>query len=321
MGGGVLVHPLAQRHCARTTLLRHACVSKLSAQPDRVAAKLGPDDEEDAHSGHCVTQPRDLPRWPAREGGSRPSRAHVRTREVDTQWFFSDHLVMPAFPRCGALLRDGQPCRRTVVPGSDFCAHHNKLLASVDAETMRQGRTPKRHSTLDPVLRVVTDPVIEREAIPAARTVAIADPANVRPSLAAAAAENVEQLKSSLLEAAGSAVRPVWLTVECTACGKRSRIEAPVPDVRARVAAIELLLREGLGRPATAEEVRPTRMPTTVDAVKAMSWDDMQALFAATYADEIAAVLRDGGGSLLREKLAVLSDDERRALRTALEAA
>ena len=47
----------------------------------------------------------------------------------------------------------------------------------------------------------------------------------------------------------------------------------------------------------------------------------MQALFAATYADEIAAVLRDGGIALVREKLAVLSDGERRALRTALEAA
>ena len=124
-----------------------------------------------------------------------------------------------------------------------------------------------------------------------------------------------------MLEAAGSAVKPVWLTVECAACGERSRIEAPVPDVRARVAAIELLLREGLGRPAAAEEVRSTRMPANVAAVKAMSWDDMQALFAATYADEIAAVLRNGGVALLREKLAVLSDGERRALRIAIDAA
>ena len=228
---------------------------------------------------------------------------------------------MPAFPRCGALLRDGQPCRRTVAPGSEFCVHHTKLLASVDAETLRHGRTPKHHSTLEPVLRVVTDPAVEPEATPAAGTVASADPASVRPSLAAAAAENVEQLKSSLLEAAGSAVKPVWLTVECSACGERSRIEAPVPDVRARVAAIELLLREGLGRPATAEEVRSTRMPTNVEAVKAMSWDDMQALFAAIYADEIAAVLRDGGIALVREKLTALSDGERRALRIALDAA
>jgi hypothetical protein len=52
-----------------------------------------------------------------------------------------------------------------------------------------------------------------------------------------------------------------------------------------------------------------------------MSWDDMQALFAATYADEIATVLRDGGVALLREKLAALTDGERHALRSALEAA
>ena len=82
-------------------------------------------------------------------------------------------------------------------------------------------------------MRVVTDPAGEPEAPPAAGTVASADPASVRPLLAAAAAENVEQLKSSLLEAAGSAVKPVWLTVECSARGERSRIEAPVPDVRA----------------------------------------------------------------------------------------
>jgi hypothetical protein len=227
---------------------------------------------------------------------------------------------MPAFPRCAALLRDGEPCKRTAAPGSKFCVHHTKLLASVDAQTMRHGRTPKRHSTLEPVLRVVPDLALGREATPAA-TVARADPASVRPSLAAAAAENVEQLTTSLLEAAGSAAKPVWLTFECSACGERSRIEAPVPDVRARVAAIELLLREGLGRPATAEEVRTPQMPANVQALKAMSWDDMQAVFAAIYADEIAAVLRDGGIALVREKLTALTDDARRALRIALDAA
>jgi hypothetical protein len=51
---------------------------------------------------------------------------------------------------------------------------------------------------------------------------ASADPATVRPLLAVAAAENVEALKASLLEAAGSAVKPVWLTVECT--GLRSAL-------------------------------------------------------------------------------------------------
>jgi hypothetical protein len=107
--------------------------------------------------------------------------------------------------------------------------------------------------------------------------------------------------------------------VECSGCGERSRIEAPVPDVRARVAAIELLLREGLGRPATAEEVRPQRMPSHVGAVEELSWEEMQALFAATYVDEIRAVQRDGGSALVRKKVAALSTSERRVLREALD--
>jgi hypothetical protein len=77
----------------------------------------------------------------------------------------------------------------------------------------------------------------------------------------------------------------------------------PIPDVRARVAAIELLLREGLGRPATAEEVPSPRLPASVAAVREMGWDEMQALFATTDVDEIAAAERSGGEAALRTKL------------------
>jgi hypothetical protein len=142
-------------------------------------------------------------------------------------------------------LRDGQACRSTVAAGSEFCVHRAKLLATVDAETMRRRRTAKKRALKETVLHVVPESALETGAAAEAATIAKADPATVRPLLAAAAAENVEQLKASLLEAAGKAVRPVWLTVECSGCGERSRVEAPVPDVRARVAAIELLLREG----------------------------------------------------------------------------
>jgi hypothetical protein len=224
---------------------------------------------------------------------------------------------MDAFPRCGALLRNGQPCGRTVEPGSKFCVHHTRLLETVDAEAMRQGRTPKKRALRESGLRVVPESPLEPAAT--AETVTNADPATVRPLLAAAAAENVEQLKASLLEAAGSAVKPVWLTVECSACGERSRVEAPVPDVRSRVSAIELLLREGLGRPATAEEVRSPRMPADVDVVRAMGWEEMQALFAATYTEEIAAAQQRGGKALMREKLAALTVGERSVLREALD--
>jgi hypothetical protein len=49
-----------------------------------------------------------------------------------------------------------------------------------------------------------------------------------------------------------------------------------------------------------------------------MPWDDMQALFAATYVDEIAAAQREGGPALVRRKLAALSDAERKSFRDAL---
>jgi hypothetical protein len=88
------------------------------------------------------------------------------------------------------------------------------------------------------------------------------DPATVRPRLAEAAAEGLEGIRKTLLDAATGAVRDHWITFECGECGSRKRVEVPVPDVRARVAAIELLLREGLGRPPQAEEVSVPQLPT-----------------------------------------------------------
>jgi hypothetical protein len=216
-------------------------------------------------------------------------------------------------------LRNGEACGRTVEPGSEFCVHHTKLRATVDAQTMRQGKTPKKRALKESGLRVISDSDSESLAIAEPPTATNADPATVRPSLAAAAAENVEQLKASLLEAAGSAVKPVWLTVDCSACGERSRVETPVPDVRARVAAIELLLREGLGRAPQAEESTQSRLPHSVEAVQKLSWDQMQQVFAATFVDELAALDRDGGDALVRRKVAALSEGERRVLRDALD--
>src|SRR4030095_13648048 len=63
------------------------------------------------------------------------------------------------------------------------------------------------------------------------------------------------------------AISDHWATFECADCGKRKRVEVPVPDVRARVAAIELLLREGLGRPPQAEEPSVPRLPPSAAAV------------------------------------------------------
>ena len=108
------------------------------------------------------------------------------------------------------------------------------------------------------------------------------DPAAVRPRLAEAAAESVEDIQRTLLDAATSASKPAWVEFECTDCGNRKRVEVPVPDVRARVAAIELLLREGLGRPAQAEEPPSLpQLPETKAEVEALGWDQLKALALA----------------------------------------
>jgi hypothetical protein len=144
------------------------------------------------------------------------------------------------------------------------------------------------------------------------------DPATIRPRLAEAAAEGLEGIRKTLLDAATGAVRDHWITFECGECGSRKRIEVPVPDVRARVAAIELLLREGLGRPAVAEEPSVLHVPETAEAVESMPWSEMKSLFASLFVDEIAAVRRDGGDAYLRSRVIALSSEDRQALRAVL---
>jgi hypothetical protein len=92
-----------------------------------------------------------------------------------------------------------------------------------------------------------------------------------------------------------------------------------VADVRSRVAAIELLLREGLGRPVQAEEPAVAQLPDSAEAVKAMSWTDLQTVSAVTFANEIEAV-SERGIDALRERVAALTEAERRLLREALAA-
>ena len=103
----------------------------------------------------------------------------------------------------------------------------------------------------------------------------------------------------------------MWVTTACSGCGKKQRVEVKIPDVRSRVAAIELLLREGLGRPPQAEEAASPRLPRTAEAVEKLGWDDMKMIFATQFASEIAAVTEDGGDALLRERVAALDEDQR----------
>ena len=52
-----------------------------------------------------------------------------------------------------------------------------------------------------------------------------------------------------------------------------------------------------------------------------MSWRDQQALAHALLVEEIAAVAHDGGKALMRNRIATLTNDERRLLQEALAAA
>jgi hypothetical protein len=164
----------------------------------------------------------------------------------------------------------------------------------------------------------MTEPLIaEIETTPVSAN-GHADPAQVRPRLAEAAAASLDDIQAALLDAALGATREMWVTTACSGCGKKQRVEVKIPDVRSRVAAIELLLREGLGRPPQAEEAASPRLPRTAEAVEKLSWADLQMIFATHFADEIAAVTEDGD-ALLRERVAALDREQRQLLREALE--
>jgi hypothetical protein len=165
----------------------------------------------------------------------------------------------------------------------------------------------------------VTEPLVAEVEATLASGNGHADPAQVRPRLAEAAAASLDDIQAALLDAALGATRDMWVTTACSNCGKKQRVEVKIPDVRSRVAAIELLLREGLGRPPQAEEAASPRLPRTAEAVEKLSWDDMQMIFATQFASEIAAVTEDGGEVLLRERVAALDEGQRQLLREALD--
>ena len=89
--------------------------------------------------------------------------------------------------------------------------------------------------------------------------------------------------------------------------------------MRVVVADDSVLLREGLGRPAQAEEPSVPQLPDSVEAIRAMPWRDLQAVFALQFADDIQAI-SEHGADALRERVAALSEEERRLLREALVA-
>ena len=71
------------------------------------------------------------------------------------------------------------------------------------------------------------------------------------------------------------------------------------------------LLREGLGRPAQAEEPSVRQLPDSVEAIRAMSWHDLQGVFALQFADDIATVATGEIESVIRERLSELGEGGR----------
>jgi hypothetical protein len=168
------------------------------------------------------------------------------------------------------------------------------------AEELKRGLPRRKQAKASWQPRIVTvEPAAEP---PSASDGVLADPSTVRPRLAEAVAGSLDEISRVLLEAATGATKKQWADFECE-CGRRKRVEVPIPDVRARVAAIELLLREGLGRAPQAEEPSTPHIPRTAEAVEALSWTEMQ---------DVAAVLKPDEEAQVRRQLAALDDKQRR---------
>jgi hypothetical protein len=219
----------------------------------------------------------------------------------------SEHL------RCAALLHGGKRCRSVAVAGSEFCPHHTSLVEEHGAEALKRGEhLPIRRK------RLVQEPVMAKSLeVTTGNGTATVDPASVRPRLAEAAAASLEDIRRVLLETATGANRNLWATINCKHCGRAGRYEITVPDNKVRLDAIQALLHESLGRPGQAEAPPAPALPRTAEQLHRLSWDEMTMIFATQFAGEIASVMNADDG-LLRQRLAMLSSDERRALREAL---
>jgi hypothetical protein len=92
-----------------------------------------------------------------------------------------------------------------------------------------------------------------------------------------------------------------------------------VPDYRVRLDAVEKLLQQGLGRAREAQEAPASEVPAVASDVMKLPWKDLQRFAATLCLDDLVALQRRGAEALLRERVAALSDSERRVLQEALD--
>jgi hypothetical protein len=194
---------------------------------------------------------------------------------------------------CVAKLRDDSPCRSVATDG-EFCAYHAAMADQLGPQAVMNGDRLKQRNARQRMPVVAESEPLERNTAPL-------DALGVRPALALTAAEEVETIRSVLLEAATSTTRETWATCTCPECGKAFRQEISVPDHGARIKAVEALLREGLGRVGEAQVLEP-RIPTSVEELRSLSSDELELVVAVGYASEIRDVL-DHGDDALRSKL------------------
>ena len=129
---------------------------------------------------------------------------------------------------CEALLRSGTACRSAALTDSAFCSHHATLVEEIGEERVRSGDHPRRRQS------TVTEPLVAEVETTLASGNGHADPAQVRPRLAEAAAASLDDISTALLDAALGATREMWVTTACSGCGKKQRVEVKIPDVRSR---------------------------------------------------------------------------------------
>lgn len=204
---------------------------------------------------------------------------------------------------CSARLRNGEACR-SVATQDEFCAYHAALAAELGWDTVANGGQTMRRNARQRL------PVIAESEPLELNPSASKSPSAVRPALALTAIEELETIRSVLLEAATSTTRQTWATCTCPECGKGFRQEISVPDHGARIKAIETLLREGLGRVGEAAEAPTPRVPRTVAEIQRLSTEDLE---------EIVASDDEGVAWLIRSHLRPLGVETRDALRAALD--
>ena len=153
---------------------------------------------------------------PDPQGAARPrrplslARAHVRT---------CHHFPHAGGSSLRCVVAGRSACARTVVEGSEFCVHRDRLLGEHRADALKQSlpRRKQARGRWQPTIIAMgaNESALSSEgsASSARRS---ADPSTVRPRRAEAAAESVEDIRRTLLDAATSASKPAWVEVECT---------------------------------------------------------------------------------------------------------